>query len=300
MGRDRGIYVQIEIAAPLDRVWRLTQQPDLHQRWDLRFSQIEYLPRASDREPQQFLYQTRIGFGLRIRGTGVSIAQRATAEGDTTSSLRFHSSDWKSLIRTGSGYWRYIPTPTGLRFLTWYDYEVRHGWLGRFVDRLFRPLIGWATAWSFDCLRLWAEEKQQPEASITLSLIHAIARITLAGIWIWHGLVPKLIYRHVDEQTMLAQAHLPLTWLPWIGVLEILFGLLTLVAWRRWIFVLNIAFMLLATVAVVLQSPAYIKAAFNPITLNLSVIALAVVGWLASRTLPSARHCRWSARQGKP
>jgi hypothetical protein len=31
------------------------------------------------------------------------------------------------LIREGSGYWRYVPTGNGLRFFTWYDYEVRFG-----------------------------------------------------------------------------------------------------------------------------------------------------------------------------
>jgi hypothetical protein len=27
----------------MDEVWRLTQTPDLHQRWDLRFTSIAYL-----------------------------------------------------------------------------------------------------------------------------------------------------------------------------------------------------------------------------------------------------------------
>jgi hypothetical protein len=43
----KGIYVEIFIRAPIERVWTLTQQPDLHQRWDLRFSEIQYLPKAT-------------------------------------------------------------------------------------------------------------------------------------------------------------------------------------------------------------------------------------------------------------
>ena len=39
------IYVEIAIRAPLDELWRRTQSPDLHQRWDLRFTRIDYLPR---------------------------------------------------------------------------------------------------------------------------------------------------------------------------------------------------------------------------------------------------------------
>jgi len=36
------VYVEIDIAADLPRVWELTQEPSLHQRWDLRFSEITY------------------------------------------------------------------------------------------------------------------------------------------------------------------------------------------------------------------------------------------------------------------
>jgi hypothetical protein len=97
--------------------------------------------------------------------------------GDRTSSLRFRSDDPKSLIRQGGGYWLYLPTDAGVRFLTWYDYEVRFGAVGRLADRcIFRPWMGWATAWSFDRLRLWMEEEQAPEASLVFALIHAVAR----------------------------------------------------------------------------------------------------------------------------
>ena len=47
----------------MDDLWRLTQTPELHRRWDLRFTDIEYLPRPDEAEPQRFLYATRIGFG---------------------------------------------------------------------------------------------------------------------------------------------------------------------------------------------------------------------------------------------
>ena len=296
-----GIYVEILIQDGLEPIWRLTQDPLLHERWDLRFTHIEYLPRPNAAEPQRFLYETRIGFGVSIRGTGESVGERVTATGDATSSLKFASDDPKSLIREGSGYWRYVPTSAGLRFFTWYDYSVRFGAMGRVVDRLiFRPLMGWATAWSFDRMRLWAEEGQTPEASLALSLIHATARLSIAAVWVWHGLIPKLVYRSVDEQTMLAQAGLPLRLLPWVGGLEIAFGLLILISWhRRGAFVLNAVLMALATAAVAVNSPAYLKAAFNPVTLNLAMIALSVVGWLAAKRLPSARACKRTAPAGQ-
>jgi hypothetical protein len=291
--RQPGIYVEIFIREDLARIWELTQKPQLHERWDLRFTRIEYLPRPSLAEPQRFLYQTRIGFGLAIKGTGESVGVFAKDTGDTTSSLKFASSDPKSLIRQGSGYWRYVPVEGGLRFFTWYDYLVRFGILGRLADRLvFRRLIGWATAWSFDRLRLWAEFGQPPEASMNFALIHAIARITVAFIWIWHGLIPKLIFRQADERAMLAQAGIPVHWLPWIGAAEIALGFLVLFTWnRRAVFIANALLMVAALIGVAIKSPDYLCAAFNPVTLNLAVIALCIVGFVASRTLPSARRC---------
>ena len=179
MRTSSGIYVEIEIQDDLDHVWLLTQDPVFHERWDLRFSRIHYLPRSSSAEPQQFLYETRIGFGLSIKGTGESIGQRASAVGDTTSSLKFASADPKSLIDEGSGYWRYVPTQSGLRFLTWYDYKVRFGIAGQFVDRLvFRPLMGWATAWSFDCSSVSGRRRVGLHESDPRILAHSCRRPT--------------------------------------------------------------------------------------------------------------------------
>ena len=39
---------------------------------------------------------------------------------------------------------------------------------------LFRPLLGWATAWSFDRLRLWLEDRLDPRLAVRLTLIHLV------------------------------------------------------------------------------------------------------------------------------
>ena len=114
MGRmSAGIYVEILVRAPMDILWRHTQDPALHERWDLRFSTIEYLPRASEAEPQRFRYATRIGFGLGIAGEGESVGRRDFPAGERLSALKFSSEDAFSLIREGSGYWKYVPTLGG-------------------------------------------------------------------------------------------------------------------------------------------------------------------------------------------
>lgn len=288
-----GIYVERVIDAGIDDVWRLSQSPDLHERWDLRFTRIKYLPRDIESEPQQFIYETRIGFGMSVAGTGESIGERVGVDGSAVSSLSFDSDDLKSLIRRGAGYWRYIPIDGGMRFLTWYDYEVRFGVAGRLADRLvFRPLMGWATAWSFDRLRLWIEEDQTPEASFAFASIHAVARVTIALIWFWQGLVPKLIFRDIGEKMMLVRSGGSVDLLPWLGSVEVAIALVTLLTWRRpKVLLLNIALMVVALGVVALQSSEFLWEAFNPVTLNLAVIGLSLAGYVAGKRSPFAGRC---------
>ncbi len=293
VANDPGIYVEILICGSAEEIWRRTQIPDLHELWDLRFTAIDYLPRPSEDEPQRFRYSTRIGFGLRINGEGESMGTREDATGLRTSALKFWSSDPKSLIEEGSGYWQYVPTGAGVRFLTWYDYRTRFGALGRLIDRLlFRPLIGWATAWSFDRLRLWIDRGIPPEISMRLTLIHCLARLGIAFIWLWQGLVPKLIFQNVDELAMIAAAGLPSRLLPAIGALEVVFAVVTLLFWQwRSLFLFNILAMVAALIAIVLQSPSYLVAAFNPVTLNIGMVLLSMVGYFSAAELPSASRC---------
>ena len=117
------------------------------------------------------------------------MATREDAAGVRTSSLRFWSDDPKSLIRVGSGYWQYIPAHDGVRFLTRYQYETRFGPPGRlFNTAVFEPLLGWATAWSFDRLRLWLEHGVDPGAALDRSVVHTLVRVVLALIWPYQGL----------------------------------------------------------------------------------------------------------------
>jgi hypothetical protein len=197
------------------------------------------------------------------------------------------------LIEEGSGYWKYVPTAGGVRFLTWYNYRTRFGAAGRLIDRLlFRRLIGWATAWSFDRLRLWIDRGVPPEISMRIALIHAFARLGIAFTWLWQGLVPKLMFASVDEQSMIAAAGLPLRLLPAIGALELVFAAATLFFWRwRSLFLLNILVMVAALIAVGFQSPSYLVAAFNPVTLNLGMVLLSIIGYFSAAELPSASRC---------
>ncbi len=292
-----GIYVEIVMAGAIDDLWTRTQDPALHEQWDLRFTSIEYLPRPNPAAPQRFLYATRIGFGLGITGEGESVGSHDGPGGVRTSALEFWSDDPKSLIRRGSGYWQYIPVPGGVKFLTWYDYTTRFGAAGRVVDLVFRPLLGWATAWSFDRLRLWIERGIDPALSLERSLVHATARLAVAGVFLWHGLVPKLLFRHADETIILTDsgvdamtAHFGVTA---AGIAEVVLAVLLVVLWRSRLLLAGvIALMAAAVIFVGWFSPRFLISAFTPVTLNGCVIALAVIALLSSRDLPSAKRCR--------
>jgi hypothetical protein len=291
------IYVEILIRAPMEALWADTQTPKLHERWDLRFSRIDYLPKSHDTEPQRFRYTTRIGFGFEIGGEGETVGQRDLMDGSRSSALKFGSDEPLSIIREGSGYWKYIPTAEGIRFLTWYDYRTRFGPVGALFDRvIFRPLIGWATAWSFDRLRLRLEHGVDPAQAMRQTLVHFIARIALAAIFAYQGVIPKLLTRHLDEVAMLhdvgVSAAVTNTAVITLGILELAFAALLLVAWHaRWPMFACLGSMLLATAVVALNSPRYFEAAFNPASLNLAVASLAAIDLLVLGSIPSAARC---------
>lgn len=295
------LHVQRDIPVPLERLWELTQNPAQHQRWDLRFSEIRYLPRENPDAPQSFIYETRLAFGLTIRGTGTTRGERQAA-GTRTSALVFGSDSPLSLIRQGSGYWQYVPTQQGVRFITVYDYAVRWGRFGWLLDRaIFRPLLAWATAWSFDRLALWAAEGVTPERSLRLTASYWIARLALAAVWIHQGLVPKLLGPHPAEVKMLEPLFLrplatQITW--WIGWVEVLFGLLILLRGQtRWPAWLTLLLMPIAFAVAALNGTDALTAPFNVTALNGLTMALAAVVLLLQPLTVTSPRCRWGSHQ---
>ena len=170
------LYIETTIRAPLARVWAGTRDPDLHQRWDLRFSRIEqYGPDG------RFRYATTVLPGLTVAGTGTTAGERYRPGATATSTLRFGSGHRLSPIRHGTGFWRYLPVSGGVRFVTGYDYVPGWGRYGHIADLALRPLLGWATAWSFDRLRLWLERGRSPRRSRNQALAEAVVRLAVTA-----------------------------------------------------------------------------------------------------------------------
>jgi hypothetical protein len=198
-----------------------------------------------------------------------------------------------------------VPAGASIRFLTRYDYAPRFGLAGRWFDALvFRPVLGWATAWSFDRLRRWLERGVEPEAALRQALIHATARVALAAIWAYQGLVPKLVAPERGELALLqATGFFPgyeRPALAAIGVAELGLGLLMLARpGARWPFAATLLVLPAFALAALLAAPASFLAPFNPPTLILAMAALAAIGWWASKDVVSARHCRRRPEPGQ-
>jgi hypothetical protein len=68
------------------------------------------------------------------------------------------------------------------------------------------------------------------------------------------------------------------------GALEVMFGAVVLTLWSsRWPFLVSGLLLILLLVDVALFTPQYLAATFNPVSTNISVIALSLIGYLTTR-----------------
>lgn len=291
------IYVEMDMKVPLKELWEHTQTPDLHVQWDLRFSDILYLPRSCDTDKQLFLYRTRIGFGLNIEGTGETSSSLHHKSDERLSTLSFASDQPISLIKQGGGYWKYKQNGNTVTFSTLYDYKTRFGWGGRILDHfLFRPLFGYATAWSFDRLRIWLEDRIPPSIVAERAIIHYLSVVMLMFLWCYQGLVPKLLFPEAGELSLMQQ----IGWFTGfeeimvmlLGIGEISFGLLTAYLHRSsWITYVQIPLLLFLLLPAILYNPEMLREPFNPLIITLPMIALCVTAHLTKQHLPMASRC---------
>jgi uncharacterized membrane protein YphA (DoxX/SURF4 family) len=127
-----------------------------------------------------------------------------------------------------------------------------------------------------------------------LRQIALLARLGLALVFLWHGLVPKILWLSPDELAMIQAHGLPAHGLPpaaWIaalaGVSEILLALaLVLLRRQRWPLLLAGLVLVVLLLDVALFSPHLLIQAFNPVSTNLAALALCLVAWLAEKPAP--------------
>jgi hypothetical protein len=291
------IYVELDIHTDMEKLWAYTQTAERHEQWDLRFSSITYLPRKSENSPQAFLYKTRIGFGLQISGTGRTKSSVHGETGARLSTLVFSSEQPISLIRHGAGYWQYRPNKDSITFLTKYDYATRFGRLGQWFDRLlFRPMFGWATALSFDILRLWLEKQIPPSVSLQRTMLHYLSTALLSFLWLYEGLVPKWMFPEAGELALMQSINVfPGTErlaLQWLGGAETVLGLLLLVYHRsKRVYWLQLAGLLALAGSALACERSLLAEPFNPLVLSVAMMGLSLTGLWTSHELPNAGNC---------
>ncbi|SDK37939.1 DoxX-like family protein [Sediminibacillus albus] len=295
--KSKPIYVEIPIQAPVEKVWEMSQDPQLHEQWDLRFSSITYLPRESEDDPQSFLYENKFGI-VSVAGWGKSIGTHNKKDGSKTSSLHFGTAQKISPIREGRGYWKYIPTNDGTTFLTQYDYGVRFGLFGKLFDLLFRPIMGWATALSFDVLKQWIETGESAKSQYLRFFNSTLITILFFFVWLYQGLVPKIIAKHPEEVSMLSKLSFmdgesAVTGAGVIGVLEVFFGLLWLLyREKRHLHALQIVVFPVLTISSLIAMPSISFHPINLITFNASLWVLTIIGFTITKDLPKAARCK--------
>ncbi|BCD22800.1 membrane protein [Bacillus cereus] len=291
------IYVSAEMNTTMEKLWKYTQEPHIHTEWDARFTEISYVEKKEG-EPQKFSYKTKIGFGLEIAGEGEAIGEIRKETGERISSLKFWTDNTLSLIQIGRGYWKYTPRKEHIHFETQYDYDTRFGRIGNVIDfYMFRPLLGWATAWSFDALKLWLEKGLHPRLLIRRTMTYWLVCFLFAFVWMYQGIFPKIIFSHPEEMKMLSaiidSTGNSIAILKVIGMLEIIFGIIWLFPVpKQKLFILHIFMLIALTIVAGFTNIASFTKPFNPITLNLLLIGLSIVGYINSFDLPSAKNCK--------
>ncbi|MEE1132038.1 MAG: DoxX-like family protein [Caryophanon sp.] len=291
---NKPIYVEIDINCSIDEAWTYTQQPQLHEQWDLRFSRITYLDKAHEDEPQRFTYTTNVLPGVSVSGWGESKGTHEKESGVKTSSLHFGTKQRISPIQEGKGYWQYVPRQDGMTFLTQYDYDVRYG----AIDKIFRPMIGWTTALSFDVLARWLEQGERPRTQYRRFFSYYVLIALFVFIWLYQGLVPKVIGQHPLEIAMLMElspmsSQHAATAIVVVGLLEIIVALLFCVRkLHKPLLIAQVVLFPLLTVSAIVAAPHVATDPFNVVTFNVLLWGLSIVALMLRVELPTASSCK--------
>ncbi|WP_217585791.1 DoxX-like family protein [Lentibacillus saliphilus] len=294
--RQQPIYVETSIKGNMDALWDKTQTPELHEQWDLRFSSITYLDNADG--VQHFTYERRLAPGIYIKGWRKTVGYHNSDEGTRTSSLHFGTDQITSPIKEGRGYWQYTPNEDSITVVTQYDYEPGYGRIGKWADQLvFRPLMGFATALSFDVLKGWVERGEAPALQYRRLFTHWLLVGLFFFVWAYHGLVPKLLFMHPLEISMIPNVlsmtteQLELLVIG-VGVFEILVGMLWLFyPHKRHLYIFQIILFTGLLGGAVVADPSILTYPFNPLNYNIVLVVVSIIGYMNLSNLPSAGNC---------
>lgn len=118
---------------------------------------------------------------------------------------------------------------------------------------------------------------------------YLLSRLAIAFIWLYHGLVPKLIFRHATEIELIEKGPMigsAETMLLLAGVGEVVLGALVLVLWRKsWPIYLSLVAFAMLLMGALTTAPEQAVHAFNPVTLTVSAIMFCLIQIAETKTV---------------
>lgn len=125
-----------------------------------------------------------------------------------------------------------------------------------------------------------------------------ICRVILMFVWIYQGLIPKLMILHPDEMRLNEAVGIPadlrvsVAYLA--GYFEIALGVAIAVFWKHcWPLWGSIIMMVIFLIGVILYAPEFLEGAFNPIVSNIPVIGLSVIALQLQKNRESEVNLTW-------
>lgn len=146
----------VDIEAPIETVWLLTQSPARRPEWDYRIIKAELVDASAPQKGAKF---RSIG---RLFGPFQLEMEYVTVEPNQRSAVRLVAS--KGIpFKSGGGSWHYKDLGNGRsRFSTNIRMKTNRSWFGNIADRyILEPFLKWMTIKSLKKLKAVAEADYQ-------------------------------------------------------------------------------------------------------------------------------------------
>ncbi|QHH93189.1 DoxX-like family protein [Acinetobacter gyllenbergii] len=115
----------------------------------------------------------------------------------------------------------------------------------------------------------------------TIQQILRFCQFIIAVLWIYQGLIPKLIFQVQDEQYVWQQLDVAAPYISWMislsGIAEIIFGSLFLFLTHKYLHWFNIISLIGLFIVVLLIYPDQLYQAFNPVVMNIALGSLSLI-----------------------
>lgn len=114
-----------------------------------------------------------------------------------------------------------------------------------------------------------------------IEFIYKLSRWSIAVIFFYHGLVPKILFEN-SQEVLMNETLMPMVSKKFAlissGVLEILYGILLIVLFKsKWLIYPALIFGSLITFVLLMTLPEMFKNAFNPFSINFALCVLCLI-----------------------